>query len=161
MNITHEDGDQYDIHFLTLRSLRPDAIPIVLLHGWPGSPLEFLELLELAKAKTSAEDAPYTFIVPSLPGYGFSSGPTMPHLATLESVAGLIDKLMVGIGYGSGYIAQGGDIGSFVARILASKHEACRAAHGMLIPIKHLCDPGFALTLAARSQLLYHGTTAG
>jgi microsomal epoxide hydrolase len=77
-----------------------------------GSPLEFLDLLDLAKAKYSDSDLPYTFIVPSLPGYGFSSVSTKAS-GTCESIAFLVDQLMVGLGFGDGYIAQGGDIGEF------------------------------------------------
>lgn len=109
-------------------------MPVVLLHGWPGSPLEFLSFLELAQSKYKPEELPYTFIVPSLPGYGFSSGPSLERESTLESMAYIIDKLLVGLGFETGYVAQGGDIGSFVARILAARHKACKAAHSKLIP---------------------------
>jgi microsomal epoxide hydrolase len=78
---------------------------------------------------------PYTFIVPSLPGYGFSSGPSIERQSTCESMAHAIEQLMVGIGFGTGYVAQGGDIGSFVARILAARHSA-RAVHSIVV-IEH------------------------
>jgi pimeloyl-ACP methyl ester carboxylesterase len=117
------------MHFIALRSAKSDAVPVVLLHGWPGSPLEFLGMLDLARNKYKSEDLPYTFIVPSLPGYAYSSGPSLKTESTNETMAYFVDKLMVGLGFGNGYIAQGGDIGSFVARILAARHEACKAAH--------------------------------
>ncbi|EGP86991.1 uncharacterized protein MYCGRDRAFT_71676 [Zymoseptoria tritici IPO323] len=127
--ITGEDGENLDIHFLALRSSKPDAVPVVLLHGWPGSVLEFLGMLDLARNKYKSEDLPYTFIVPSLPGYAYSSGPSMKSESTCETMAYFVDKLMVGLGFGSGYIAQGGDIGSFVSRILGAQYESCKAVH--------------------------------
>jgi microsomal epoxide hydrolase len=121
-------GQWSELHFLALRSKRKDATPVVLLHGWPGSPLEFLDLLALARDRYSPEEAPYTFIVPSLPGYGFSSGPHLEELWSLETMAEAVEALMTGLGYEGVYIAQGGDIGSFVARILAAQHSA-KAVH--------------------------------
>jgi microsomal epoxide hydrolase len=79
-----------------------------------GSPLEFLDLLDLVRAKYSDSELPYTFIVPSLPGYGFSSDIPMKACRTCESMASAVDQLMVGLGFGDGYIAQGGDIGEFL-----------------------------------------------
>jgi microsomal epoxide hydrolase len=101
-----------------------------MLHGWPGSPLEFLEMLDLLRKTCSPEELPYTIIVPSLPGYGFSSGPSLRRESTSDTIAYIVDQLMVGLGYGKGYIAHGGDIGSLVARVLAAKYPACKAAHG-------------------------------
>jgi len=96
---------------LALVSKKEDAIPIVLLHGWPGSPLEFLGLLDVARNKYSEDDLPYTLIVPSLPGYGFSSSPSTKTMGTCESIAYVTDQLMVGLGFGGRYVAQGGDLG--------------------------------------------------
>lgn len=124
-----KSGD-VELHFIALLSKKQDAVPIVLLHGWPGSPLEFLGLLENVRKKYPPEEAPYTFIVPSLPGYGFSSGPSLEHESTCETMASAVEALMVGLGYGAGYIAQGGDLGSFVARILAAQHSA-KACHSV------------------------------
>jgi len=101
------------------------------LHGWPGSFLEFLDLLDLVRAKYGADELPYSFIVPSLPGYGFSSGPSLQRESTCESMAFAVEALMIGLGFRDGYVAQGGDIGSYVARILGAKFSA-RAVHGEL-----------------------------
>ncbi|KAK5734510.1 hypothetical protein LTR17_008870 [Elasticomyces elasticus] len=127
-NVAVDKSDDVELHFIALLSKKQDAVPIVLLHGWPGSPLEFLGLLEHTRKKYSPEEAPYTFIVPSLPGYGFSSGPSLEHEWTCETMASAVEALMVGLGYGAGYVAQGGDLGSFVARILAAQHSA-KACH--------------------------------
>ncbi|KAI4854547.1 alpha/beta-hydrolase [Aureobasidium sp. EXF-8845] len=126
--ITNEHGDDVELHFVALLSTRKDAVPVVLLHGWPGSFLEFLNLLDHARTLYKPEELPYSFIVPSLPGYAFSSDYSTQKQSTCESMAYAIEQLMVGLGFGAGYVAQGGDIGSFVARILAARHSA-RAAH--------------------------------
>lgn len=120
------------MHFIALRSAKANAVPIVLLHGWPGSPLEFLDLLEISRAKYKEGELPYTFIVPSLPGYGFSGGPSQRSESTCESMAAIINNLMLGLGFNKGYVAQGGDIGSFVARILAARYDACKAVHSKI-----------------------------
>lgn len=122
-------GGELRVHFVALFSKRRDAIPITLLHGWPGSFLEFLPTLDLLKKKYSPEDLPYHVVVPSLPGYGYSSGPPVSRDWTQQDMARIVDELMVGLGFGSGYVTQGGDIGSYVSRILAVNHEACKAVH--------------------------------
>ena len=127
--IKAKDGDTYTVHFAALFSERPDAVPICLLHGWPGSFLEFLPFLNVAKSKYAAKDLPYHYIVPSLPGYAFSSGPSVKVEWNTEDIAYVMNELMVGLSFGSGYIAHGGDIGSFVSRILAVRYDACKAIH--------------------------------
>lgn len=124
-----DDGKIFDIHFLALFSERSDATPVLLLHGWPGSVLEFMEMVELVKTKYTPADLPYHVIVPSWPGFGFSSTPPIDTDFGTHDVARIFDKLMAQLGLGSGYIAQGGDLGSRVARILAAKYESVRAVH--------------------------------
>jgi len=146
-SIKDDDGDTYDIHFVALFSQKKTAVPIVLLHGWPGEPflhlcvltehpdscigsfLEFLGVLDLLKAKYTSANLPYHVIVPSLPGYAFSSGPSRKRDWVCEDMARIMNKLMVGLGFGGGYVAQGGDLGAFVARILAAQYEECKAVH--------------------------------
>ncbi|KAA8643474.1 hypothetical protein EYZ11_001429 [Aspergillus tanneri] len=72
---------------------------------------------------------PYHFVVPSLPGYTFSSGPPLDRDFGTEDVARVINTVMVNLGFGSHYVAQGGDIGAKIGRILAVDHEACKAVH--------------------------------
>lgn len=122
-------GQTFDIHFVALFSqARQPVKPIILLHGWPGSFLEFLSMLDLLKDKYSPENLPYHIVVPSLPGYLFSSAPPLDRDFGLRDVARLMDSLMVDhLGFGeSGYIAQGGDVGSRVCRVLAAKYDRCR-----------------------------------
>jgi len=91
--------------------------------------LEFLPLLTLFKSQYQPTDLPYHLIVPSLPGYAFSSGPSLEKNFDSSDIAWVIDKLLVGLGFGDGYVAQGGDVGSRVAQLLSQKHAACKAVH--------------------------------
>lgn len=118
-----------NIHFVSLFSQKPDAVPLVLLHGWPGNFLEFLPILQLLRTTYTPETLPYHVIVPSLPGYAFSSPPPLDRDFRIEDVARILNKLMVDLGFGSGYIVQGGDVGSKIARVMAAEHESCKAVH--------------------------------
>lgn len=123
------DGKEYTIHFTALFSSSSSATtPLLFLHGWPGTFLEFLDLLDLLRKKYSAKDLPYNVVVPSLPGYAFSEGPSLDRQWSLQDASVLVDKLMVGLGL-SGYVSQGGDIGSFMSRILSVDSEHCKAVH--------------------------------
>lgn len=101
-----------------------NAAPRSHLISITGSPLEFLDLLDQAKAKYSDSDLPYTFIVPSLPGYGFSNSSSKKVLGTCESMAFVVDQLMAGLGFGNRYVAQGGDIGVFHLTIRATSKSS-------------------------------------
>lgn len=128
---TVKDGLGYDvkIHFVGLFSENPDALPLVLLHGWPSSPFEFLDILELLRSKYAPSELPYHVIVPSLPGYAYSDGPALEADYTIEAAADAIHNLMTkGLGF-TRYVAQGGDLGSFVSRILALKYDECKGIH--------------------------------
>src|SRR5262245_14056736 len=63
--------DGIDIHFLHVRSARPDATPLLLIHGWPGSVVEFLDVIEPLTAPASADDPAFHLVIPSVPGHGF------------------------------------------------------------------------------------------
>lgn len=123
--------EEIDMHFLALFSKKQGAVPLVLLHGWPGSFLEFLSACEILTKKYTPDNLPFHVVVPSLPGYGYSNGPPLDKDYTVEDMARNIDALMVGLGFGSGYISQGGDIGSFITRVLGAKYDNCKAAHSM------------------------------
>ncbi|KAK3643090.1 hypothetical protein LTR56_010464 [Elasticomyces elasticus] len=128
INIPH-DGDDYKIHFIALFSERHDAVPILMLHGWPGSVLEFFPILHLLKNKYTPQTLPYHIIVPSLPGYGFSSAPPLDKDFRLENCAQIFDDLMVQLGFEDGFLVQGGDVGSKVARVLGGVHDRVKAVH--------------------------------
>jgi microsomal epoxide hydrolase len=125
-----QDGkDMFSIHFVALFSQRKHAIPILLLHGWPGSFLEFLPMLALSKSQYTPENLPYHIIVPSLPGYAFSSKTPLDRDFLIEDFAWVMNGLMECLGFGAGHVVQGGDIGGKVARVLVVEHEGCKAAH--------------------------------
>jgi pimeloyl-ACP methyl ester carboxylesterase len=111
---TEIDGER--VHFLHVRSPRPDALPLVLTHGWPGSVAEFAELIgpltEPAAHGGDPADA-FHLVIPSLPGFGLS-GPTRATGWNTGRVAAAWAQLMSRLGY-ERYGAQGGDIGALVA----------------------------------------------
>jgi pimeloyl-ACP methyl ester carboxylesterase len=105
-----------NVHFLHVRSPEPGALPLVLTHGWPGSIVEFLEVIEpLSDPRAHGDDPADAFhlVIPALPGYGFS-GPTREPGWTPARVARAWAELMGRLGY-ERYGAQGGDWGAFVA----------------------------------------------
>ncbi|KAM0250772.1 hypothetical protein ACHAP5_001989 [Fusarium lateritium] len=120
---------EFKMHFTGLFSAKADAIPVVMLHGWPGSFLEFLQIISILKERYTPETLPYHIIVPSLPGYAFSSPPPLDQNFDVQDIARVVNTLMVELGFGNGYVAQGGDIGSKVSRVLAATHEECKAVH--------------------------------
>ena len=117
--------DGLDIHFLHVRSPKPDARPLVLTHGWPGSVLEFLDVIEPLSAD-------YHLVIPSLPGYGFSGKPTEAKWS-VEHIAAAWDALMRALGYDR-YFAQGGDWGSAVTCAIGGNHgDHCAGIHVNMI----------------------------
>jgi epoxide hydrolase len=101
--ITEIDGQK--IHFLHLRSPRPDATPLLLIHGWPGTIVEFLGMIEpLAQA--------FHLVIPSLPGFGFS-GPTRERGWNNGRIARALIELMRGLGYAR-FGVTGGDAGAII-----------------------------------------------
>jgi pimeloyl-ACP methyl ester carboxylesterase len=111
--ITEIDG--LDIHFIHVRSKHEDALPVLISHGWPGSIVEQLKLIEPLTNPTAhggtAADA-FHVVIPSMPGYGFSGKPTETGWGP-ERIARAWNVLMKRLGYTS-YVAQGGDWGSVV-----------------------------------------------
>ena len=119
-----------DIHFVHEKGSQGSPRALILSHGWPGSYFEFLHLVEkLAHPERfggRAEDG-FDVVVPSLPGYGFSSKPARP--ISPRTVATYFDALMTGsLGYKT-YLAQGGDWGSAVSGWLAYEGAGCAGAH--------------------------------
>ena len=111
--VTEIDG--LDIHFVHVRSEHEDAMPLVINHGWPGSIIEQLKLIDPLTDPTahgaSASDA-FHVVIPSMPGYGFSGKPTGTGWGP-ERMGRAWAELMQRLGY-SQYVAQGGDWGAFV-----------------------------------------------
>jgi epoxide hydrolase len=108
--------DGANVHFLHVRSDVPDALPLVLTHGWPGSVVEFLDVigpLTDPQADGAAQADAFHVVIPAMPGYGFS-GPTYDAGWTTARVARAWAELMSRLGY-ERYGAQGGDWGAFVS----------------------------------------------
>ena len=132
-----------DIHFVHERGSGPAPLPLIVTHGWPGSVVEFLDIIEpLAHPERfggRAEDA-FDVIAPSLPGFGFSGRPTRP--IGPRAMAGILNTLMTGVlGY-NGYIAQGGDWGGAVSSWLGLDYApACRAIHINIMTMRHRDPP--------------------
>jgi pimeloyl-ACP methyl ester carboxylesterase len=107
--------DGVEIHFIHVRSRHEDAMPLIMTHGWPGSVVELLgtvgPLTDPTAHGGAAEDA-FHLVLPSLPGYGFSSAPTDLGWENLR-IASAWGELMHRLGY-TRYVAQGGDVGAAV-----------------------------------------------
>jgi pimeloyl-ACP methyl ester carboxylesterase len=107
--------DGLDIHFIHVRSQREDALPLIVNHGWPGSIIEQLKIIDPLTNPTahgaSAADA-FHVVIPSMPGYGFSGKPASTGWGP-ERMGRAWAELMKRLGYSS-YVAQGGDWGAFV-----------------------------------------------
>lgn len=122
--------DGLGIHFLLARSPHAEATPLIMTHGWPGSVLEFAKVIgpltdPVAHGGT-ASDA-FHVVAPALPGFGFSDKPAQAGWTvarTARAWAVLMDRL----GYGGGYVAQGGDLGAGVTLRLAEQRPAGRRA---------------------------------
>jgi microsomal epoxide hydrolase len=120
------------IHFYHVRSKVPTARPLVLVHGWPGSVVEFLDLIERLANPEDPADA-FHVVVPSLPGYGYS-GPTRSQYVDIDKAAAMIDTLMATLGYPR-YFAQGGDWGSITTSRMAETYpDNVAALHVNMAP---------------------------
>ncbi|WP_424124797.1 epoxide hydrolase family protein [Roseiarcus sp.] len=116
--VTEIDG--LDIHFIHVRSTNENALPMIVTHGWPGSIIEQLKIIDPLTDPTahggSASDA-FDVVIPSLPGYGFSGKPTAPGW-TPDRIARAWATLMQRLGY-TKFVAQGGDWGNAISETMA------------------------------------------
>jgi microsomal epoxide hydrolase len=126
---------KFEVHFVSLFSKKTDATPVLLLHGWPGSILEFLPLFDIIRSRYTPETLPYHLIAPSLPGYTFSPMPSNHKDFGLYDAARIFDRLASMLGFDS-YVVQGGDVGGRVARLLAAKYDNCKAIHLNTCPMQ-------------------------
>ena len=158
--------DGLGIHFIHVRSRHPNALPIIMTHGWPGSMIEFLDVIGPLSDPTAhgglAEDA-FDVVVPSLPGFGFSDKPgeigwDIPRTAQAWAV------LMKRLGY-QRWVAQGGDLGAAVATVLAKMQpEGLVAAHvnwPLVVPATLPANPTTIETTAFDARQRYFDEYGG
>lgn len=122
--VTTIDGQ--NIHFLHVRSPEPDATPLMLLHGWPGGVVDFLDVIgPLSDPRSHGGDPADAFhlVVPSLPGFGFSTPLAGPGMSAAR-MAGVLVRLMARLGYGW-YGVQGYDAGALVAPEMGRQDPGC------------------------------------
>ncbi|MDC0396326.1 epoxide hydrolase [Candidatus Pelagibacter sp.] len=131
--------DDIEIHFIHEKGSGSNPTPLLLMHGWPGSVIEFLHIIEkLAhpeKFGGKEEDA-FDVVVPSLPGFGFSGKPYKP--MGPRKMSEILNKLMIkNLGY-KDYLAQGGDWGATIANWIAYDHSKnCKAIHINCLTMRH------------------------
>lgn len=147
--------DGLGIHFLHLRSPEPDALPLVLTHGWPGSVLEFLDVARpLADPRAHGGDPQDAFhvVIPALPGYGLSDKPRETGW-NVPRIARAWIELMRRLGYDR-FVAQGGDWGSAVTNALgASGDPAVLAIHLNMVVARLTPEEIAAATPAEQAAL--------
>lgn len=137
--------DGLGVHFLHVRSPHPDALPLLITHGWPGSVAEFTDLV---KPLTEPDDPAHAFhlVIPSLPGYGFSDRPSGPGWG-VERIADAWSVLMRRLGY-ERYAAHGGDWGAFVTAQLG--HSDAGRLAGIHLTMAFAAPPEGPVELDAR-----------
>jgi pimeloyl-ACP methyl ester carboxylesterase len=135
--------DDIEIHFIHEKGSGSNPTPLLLMHGWPGSVIEFLHIIErLAhpeKFGGNIDDA-FDVVVPSLPGFGFSGRPSRP--MGPRKIANTLNKLMTeNLGYKK-YLAQGGDWGATIANWIGYDHsKSCKAIHINCLTMRHPDGP--------------------
>jgi epoxide hydrolase len=173
--------DGLPIHFLHIESPRADAVPLIMTHGWPGSVLEFLDVIAPLTNPDDAAQPAFHLVIPSLPGYAFSGKPNEAGWST-DKTADAWDQLMRALGYDR-YFAQGGDWGAVVTMAIGAQNKgACAAIHvNMPVaqpPAEVLANPtpfeaeslarlgwyrakdnGYAIIQSTRPQTLGYGLT--
>jgi len=165
--VTNIDG--LDIHFIHVRSRHPNALPLIMTHGWPGSVFELIKTVGPLTDPTAhggrAEDA-FDVVLPSMPGYGFSERPKATGWGP-DRMARAWDVLMKRLGYRR-YVSQGGDWGSVVADVMA--RQAPPGLLGIHVNMPATVPPEIAKALtaggppppglSAEEQVAYEGMDA-
>ncbi|MDC1132296.1 epoxide hydrolase [Candidatus Pelagibacter sp.] len=135
--------EDIEIHFIHEKGSGSNPTPLLLMHGWPGSIVEFLHIIEkLAhpeKFGGNIEDA-FDVIAPSLPGFGFSGRPSKP--IGPRKMAAILNKLMIDNLEYKNYLAQGGDWGATIANWIGYDHsKSCKAIHINCLTMRHPDGP--------------------
>jgi pimeloyl-ACP methyl ester carboxylesterase len=140
--------DGLDIHFIHVRSKHKNAMPLIVTHGWPGSIIEQLKIIDLLSNPTahgaSASDA-FHLVIPSLPGYGFSARPTTTGWGPARTAQAWV-VLMKRLGYPK-FAAQGGDLGAIVSNVMAK--QAPPELMGIHVNLPAAVPPSILKTIAA------------
>jgi pimeloyl-ACP methyl ester carboxylesterase len=144
--VTEIDG--LHIHFIHVRSQHENALPLIVTHGWPGSTIEQLKIIDPLTNPTahgaSAADA-FHLVVPSIPGYGFSAKPTRTGWDPARTARAWV-VLMRQLGY-TQFVAQGGDLGALIAEVMAA--QASPELLGIHVNLPATVPPEVAKTLQA------------
>ncbi|KAF2993607.1 hypothetical protein E8E13_001566 [Curvularia kusanoi] len=145
--VTVDGFDPLDIHFVWQENQNPNAIPLLFVHGWPGSFIEVTKLLPLLKERERNGGPAFHVVAPSLPNFGFSSRVAKPGFA-LSQYAETCHRLMQQLGYDK-YVTQGGDWGFFITRIMGVLYpESVLASHINMVraqPPSFASQPALAL----------------
>lgn len=143
--VTNIDG--LDIHFIHIRSKNPNALPLIVTHGWPGSVFEQLKIIDPLTDPTAYGGRPeeaFDLVIPSIPGFGFSGKPTDTGWNP-DRIARTWTELMQRLGY-TRYVAQGGDWGSPISSAMA--RQAPAGLLGIHINLPATIPPDVAAVLA-------------
>ena len=135
--------DNIDIHFIHEKGSGANPTPLLMMHGWPGSIIEFLNIIEkLAHPEKfgGKEEDSFDVIVPSLPGFGFSGKPSKP--MGPRKMADIFNQLMIkNLGYNN-YLTQGGDWGATISNWLGHDYpKTCKAIHINCLTMRHPDGP--------------------
>src|SRR6266699_3776054 len=144
--------DGLDVHFIHVRSDHEDALPIILTHGWPGSVIELLKIIDPLTNHTAHGGSPsdaFDVVIPSIPGHGFSAKPRDTGWGP-DHVAGAWLELMKRLGY-THFVSQGGDWGAVVTDLMAA--QAPPELLGMHTNMPGVIPPDVAQALPIPGQL--------
>ncbi len=120
--------DGVDIHFIYKKSQASKSRPLLITHGWPGSIIEFLNLIDLLVQQQQEGEETFDVVVPSLPGFGFSGKPREVGWG-VDKIADVWVEIMASLGYAK-FLVQGGDWGAAVSGSIAANHsESCLGIH--------------------------------
>ena len=139
--ITEIDG--LDIHFIHVRSKHEDALPLIVTHGWPGSIIEQMKIIDPLTnpiAYGGSKSDAFHLVIPSIPGFGFSGKPTDTGWGPARTARAWVE-LMRRLGY-TRFVSQGGDLGAFITDAMAE--QAPRCLLGIHVNFPSVVPPGIA-----------------
>lgn len=134
-NISVDGYEELNIHFIHQKSSRPNSIPLLFVHGWPGSIVEVTKIIQ-SLSEPKGDDVPsFHVVAPSLPNFGFSDKVTKKAFG-LKQYAETMHKVMLKLGYDK-YVTQGGDWGYMVTRAISLHYpDHCLAVHVNVMPAR-------------------------